>query len=168
MMLQVGRGRSPAQMIIDCAIESDWGSKADHLEALANDAIAAAAKCLDQTIEPDNEVSLLFTDDAQVHQLNLQWRQIDKPTNVLSFAAREADGPATPVLGDIVLAQQTIEREATEQGKTRDDHLTHLIIHGFLHLLGFDHETDDDAEEMEALETKALASLDISDPYAPG
>ena len=165
-MQLAGRGHSPAQMIIDCAIETDWGCEADQLEALADAAISAAIGHLERPVDSENEVSLLFTDDDQVRQLNLQWRQQDKPTNVLSFAAQESGGPETPVLGDIVLARQTIQREATEQGKTFNEHLTHLIIHGFLHLLGFDHETDAEAETMEALETKILASLDISDPYA--
>lgn len=152
-------------MIIDCAFDTQWPAPEASLEQLAVTAIRAAADCLPEDVEPDSEVSLLFTDDAQVQQLNAQWRQIDKPTNVLSFAAREAGGPPTPVLGDVVLARQTIAREAQEQDKSFEDHLTHLIIHGFLHLLGFDHESDDEAEEMEQLERQVLASLGIADPY---
>ncbi|MEP1205744.1 MAG: rRNA maturation RNase YbeY [Rhizobiaceae bacterium] len=152
-------------MIIDCAVESDWWASSDHFEQLTQAAIDAAIAHLDQSFSDESEVSLLFTDDAAVQQLNQQWRQIDKPTNVLSFAAQEGEGPVTPVLGDIVLARQTIEREASEQDKLRDDHLTHLIIHGFLHLLGFDHETDREADEMEHLETEILNQLGIADPY---
>lgn len=164
MIQQDGNGR--AQMIIDCAVETEWWTNQVQLESIARSAINATMGHLDQSITADSEVSLLFTDDARVQQLNKQWRHIDRPTNVLSFAAQEADALPTPVLGDIVLARETIEREASEQGKFREDHLTHLIIHGFLHLLGFDHETDADAHEMETLETIVLEGLEIADPYA--
>ena len=166
MMKLVGGGRRPSKMIIDCAVETKWWSDPAHLEELATSTINGAVRALDHALDADCEVSLLFTDDAQVQQLNEQWRQIDKPTNVLSFAAREAGGPATPALGDIVLARETIEREAAQQNKTPDDHLIHLIVHGFLHLLGFDHETDEEADEMEAVEIKILSQLNIADPYA--
>ena len=155
----------PTDMIIDCAFETQWPQAEARLEQLAVTAIEAAAAGLQEEVESDSEVSLLFTDDDQVRQLNAQWRQIDKPTNVLSFAAREAGGPPTPVLGDVVLARETIAREAQEQCKSFDDHLTHLIIHGFLHLLGFDHISDGEAEEMEQLERQVLAGLGIADPY---
>ena len=153
-------------MIIDCAFETDWWKAEDELERIAQTAIHSASQFLDAVPDPDSEVSLLFTDDAQVRELNRDYRQQDKPTNVLSFAAQEGGGPATLMLGDIVLARQTIEREAGEQDKSRDDHLTHLILHGFLHLLGYDHETDEEAEIMEDLETRILAKLGIADPYA--
>ena len=153
-------------MIIDCAFETDWWKAEDELERIAQTVIHGASQCLDATPDPDSEVSLLFTDDAQVRELNRDYRQQDKPTNVLSFAAQEGGGPATLMLGDMVLARQTIEREAGEQDKSRDDHLTHLILHGFLHLLGYDHETDEEAEIMEDLETRILAKLGIADPYA--
>jgi probable rRNA maturation factor len=109
-----------------------------------------------------------FTDDDAIAAINAEWRGQGKPTNVLSFPA-PADlpvpqGEARP-LGDIVLAHGVIAREAIEQGKTLRDHTVHLIVHGTLHLLGFDHETDDDAQEMEALETSILKGLGISDPY---
>lgn len=164
--MRVGNGLRPSQMIIDCAVETEWWTSQEHLEGLANVAIGSAVDQLNQSFGEDTEVSLLFTDDAQVQQLNLQWRQMNKPTNVLSFAAQEGEGLETPVLGDIVLARETIERESAEQQKARDDHLTHLIIHGFLHLLGFDHETELEAEEMEKLETVILGGLGIADPYA--
>ena len=164
--MRVGNGLRPSQMIIDCAVETEWWTSQEHLEGLANVAIGSAVDQLNQSFGEDTEVSLLFTDDAQVQQLNLQWRQMNKPTNVLSFAAQVGEGLETPVLGDIVLARETIERESAEQQKARDDHLTHLIIHGFLHLLGFDHETELEAEEMERLETVILGGLGIADPYA--
>jgi probable rRNA maturation factor len=153
-------------MIIDCAFESQWWASESDLETLSITAIEAASQHLDETLDADCEVSLLFTDDNQVQQLNADYRNQDKPTNVLSFAAQEGDGPETLLLGDIVLARQTVEREAQEQSKPVTDHLTHLVIHGFLHLLGYDHETEAEAVEMESLETRILADLGIADPYA--
>jgi probable rRNA maturation factor len=113
------------------------------------------------------EVGVQLADDARVRALNLKWRAIDKPTNVLSFPAAESGKIASaPMLGDIVLAFETVEREASEEGKSLAEHFAHLIVHGFLHLLGFDHETAADADRMEAMETRMLASLGIADPYA--
>ena len=152
-------------MIIDCAFETEWWMSESALEKISLVAISAASELLDAAPDKDSEVSLLFTDDQHVHELNRQYRQQDKPTNVLSFAAQEGGGPATLMLGDIVLARQTIEREAVEQDKSREDHLTHLIIHGFLHLLGYDHETDGEAEIMEDLETRVLVTRGIAGPY---
>ena len=153
-------------MIIDCAFETEWWAPESQLEKLSTLAIEATSKSIEEPLEPDNDVSLLFTDDQQIQQLNAQYRQQDKPTNVLSFAAQEGVGPATMILGDIVLARQTIELEAKEQDKSVEDHLTHLVIHGFLHLLGYDHETEEEADIMENLETRILAELGIADPYA--
>lgn len=112
----------------------------------------------------DCELSVNFTDDATIRELNAQWRGIDKPTNVLSF---ETPGPLEKrlALGDIVIAHETTAREAQEQGKSFDAHLTHLIIHGFLHLIGYDHQAPREAEEMEALERRIAAALGLSDPY---
>jgi probable rRNA maturation factor len=114
------------------------------------------------------EIAVLFTDDAAIAEINAEWRGKDQPTNVLSFPTPDdmpvPEGEARP-LGDIVLAHGVIVREATEQGKTLRDHTAHLIVHGTLHLLGHDHETDAEAEEMEALETRILKGLGISDPY---
>ncbi|MBB4063812.1 rRNA maturation RNase YbeY [Gellertiella hungarica] len=114
------------------------------------------------------EVSLVFTDDASIREINSEWRAQDKPTNVLSFPAfpLEPGGKPGPMLGDIVLARETIEREAADLGKPVEEHLTHLLVHGFLHLFGYDHMDAEEAEEMEGLETRILAELGISDPYA--
>lgn len=113
------------------------------------------------------ELSILLTDDKRIRTVNREWRGFDKPTNVLSFPAAPVDRVSqSPVLGDLVLAYETMEREAQDEGKTLGDHLSHLIIHGLLHLLGEDHETAPDAERMEALEIAALAQLGIDDPYA--
>lgn len=116
----------------------------------------------------ESELSLVFTDDAQIRTLNAGYRGKDKPTNVLSFPAFPAKrgAPLPPMLGDVVLASETIRREAALEGKPLDHHIAHLIIHGFLHLIGYDHETDAEADEMESLERRALALLAIPDPYA--
>ena len=153
-------------MIIDCAFDSKWWAPPDELEKLSVAAIEAAGRHIDPPLDTNSEVSLLFTNDEQVKTLNSQWRQQNKATNVLSFASREGPGPQTPVLGDIVLAFQTIARESREQNKLQNDHLSHLIVHGFLHLLGHDHENEAQARDMETLETTILASLGIADPYA--
>lgn len=114
------------------------------------------------------EVSLVFTDDAAIREINAEWRSMDKPTNVLSFPAfpLEPGKMPAPMLGDIVIARETVEREAVDLEKSFDDHLTHLLVHGFLHLFGYDHMETEEAEEMEALETRILAELGLSDPYA--
>lgn len=110
----------------------------------------------------EGDVVVLLADDAHVRQINAQFRQRNRPTNVLSFPAPES---ARPHLGDLILAHGVCAAEATEQGKSLSDHLSHLTIHGVLHLLGHDHEIDDEAETMEAEERRLLASLGIADPY---
>ena len=118
--------------------------------------------------QPDaGQVFLLFTSDADIQVMNRKWRNKDRPTNVLSFPAAEMPVPNGEValLGDVVLAYETVEREAAEQGKTLTAHSSHLIVHGILHLLGYDHETDADANAMENEERRILADLDIADPY---
>lgn len=146
--------------------EGDWA-------ALAERAAAAAGEGEPLLANPRLVVSVLFTSDAEVHVLNREWRQRDKPTNVLSFPmldrgdleALAADGPPE-MLGDIALAHVTCAREAAEKGVPLADHAAHLIVHGLLHLAGHDHVTsDDEAEAMEALETRILAKLGIADPY---
>jgi probable rRNA maturation factor len=116
------------------------------------------------------ELSILFTDDAEVQALNARWRGLDKPTNVLSFPQSgpniAGSGQADGLLGDIVLAAETVAREAELAEKPLEDHMAHLIIHGFFHLLGHDHAVDSEAEEMEQLERAALSRMGIADPYA--
>jgi len=114
-----------------------------------------------------SELSIVFTDDAHVRALNSGWRGKDRPTNVLSFPAfpHGKRGALPPLLGDVVLAAETVAREAAAEGKPLAHHITHLIVHGILHLIGYDHETDAEAEEMEGLERRILAGLDIPDPY---
>jgi probable rRNA maturation factor len=147
--------------------EGGWPNE-DTLRAIVDRAVPVALAEAEVKIVDGVELSLVFTDDDSIQSLNAEWRQKDKPTNVLSFPAFPmAPGDALPpMLGDIVLAYETVQREAELEGKPLENHITHLIIHGLLHLLGYDHETDEEAEEMEALERQALARLAIPDPYA--
>jgi len=147
-------------------------------EARAADAVAAALALTPHAgladAAPLVEVAVRLTDDAEVHQLNRDFRGKDRPTNVLSFPqvqddlleslANSDDGEI--LLGDIVLARETCAREAEEKGISLEDHATHLIVHGALHLVGYDHMDDASAGAMEALEVKALASLGLANPYA--
>lgn len=144
-----------------------WGDEAAWL-ALVQQCCGDVMAHLDLA-DVDSELSVLLTDDARIAVINKQWRQQDKPTNVLSFPALQlapGDRPL-PLLGDLVLAHETIAREAAQFSKSFDNHVTHLIIHGLLHLLGYDHVMDSDAETMENLEKDILAAKGISDPYEP-
>ena len=145
---------------IDVEVESDSWTKAlpDVLHLVEGAAAAALSGA-----ERAGEVAVLLTDDDSVRDLNARFRGKDAPTNVLSFPA-----PENPegLLGDIALALGVMVREAAEQGKPLSDHLQHLVIHGVLHLIGYDHETDGDAERMESLERQLLAGLGVPDPYA--
>lgn len=151
---------------IDISVEAGEWPSAEWISQVSSRALCATVPHLPQALPEGAEVSLVFTNDDHVQALNRQWRDQDKPTNVLSFAANEGSGPVTPLLGDVILAFETVTREAEAQNKTFEDHLTHLLIHGFLHLLGYDHIDGDEAEKMEMLETLVLASLGIADPYA--
>ncbi|WP_394178789.1 rRNA maturation RNase YbeY [Marinomonas posidonica] len=111
------------------------------------------------------EVTIRIVDEAESQALNHEYRGKDKPTNVLSFPFESPPGIELPLLGDLVICQQVVAKEAIEQDKAQFDHWAHMTIHGILHLRGYDHINDDDAEEMENLETELLASLSISDPY---
>ena len=147
-----------------------WINEPD-AEAVIQRAIAAAASAADADVD-DAELAVMLTDDAGIRTLNKDFRGIDKPTNVLSFPALQPTGTSSPdeaprMLGDIAIAYETLRREADAEHKPFDHHLTHLTVHGFLHLIGYDHETDGDAEEMENLERRILAQLGIPDPYAP-
>jgi probable rRNA maturation factor len=126
-------------------------------------AIAAAAAALSTA---DGEVSILLTDDKAIRALNRDWRGIDKPTNVLSFPAPDATPGATPkMLGDIVMAYETLAQECDDEGRVFLHHLAHLTVHGFLHLIGYDHQTDAQADEMEGLESKIMTRMNLPDPY---
>jgi len=159
---------------LELDIDAVWPSTIDW-EALATRAAEAAARVAPELAHEHLLVSMVMADDDEVHALNRQWRAKDKPTNVLSFpmlsrkevlaAAANPDAPG--MLGDLILAHGVCTREASEKGIPTEAHATHLVIHGLLHLAGYDHETSDaDAEEMENLERKALAHLALADPYA--
>jgi probable rRNA maturation factor len=146
-----------------------WQTEPD-AEAVIQRSIAAAAQMVDAD-DGEAELAVMLTDDAGIRTLNLNWRGIDKPTNVLSFPALPPTGAAGPddaprMLGDIAIAYQTTRSEADDEQKPFDHHLSHLAVHGFLHLIGYDHENDSDAEKMESLEQAILAQLGIPDPYA--
>lgn len=112
------------------------------------------------------ELSVLLTNDAHQHELNAQWREKQSTTNVLSFPQIEPFAPVCGLIGDISLAYETVAKEAQLEGKSFSDHVSHLCVHGFLHILGYDHLTSDDAEKMEQLEREILSTLEIADPYA--
>lgn len=167
--------------------DAAWLDALDDLESRAESAVLTALKHAGAVSEGGAplEISLVFTDDAEQRALNRAWRGKDRPTNVLSFPNMDGpnmdgpdmDGPnlesgenagVPRLLGDVVLARETVLREAAEQDKSAADHTSHLLVHGVLHLLGYDHEHPDEAEEMESLEREVLARLGIADPYATG
>ena len=151
---------------IDIAIIVNDDAWPGNLDARAEEAVLAALRLAKPKIKGAAELSILLTNDEEQHALNKEWRGKDSSTNVLSFPQIEPFGPVVGILGDITLARETLEREAVEQGVTFEAHFTHLVVHGFLHILGYDHLTDDEAETMESLETAILATLGIDDPYA--
>jgi len=153
-------------VVADC-----WQTEPD-AEAVIHRAIEAAAELTDADVG-EAELAVMLTDDSGIQTLNSNWRGIDKPTNVLSFPALQSEGTGGPddaprMLGDIAIAYETTRKEADDEAKPFDHHLSHLAVHGFLHLIGYDHETDDEAEAMEDLEREILARLGIPDPYADG
>ena len=138
------------------------------LRRAARDALAEARADGWKGSRVGHEISFVLTDDKRMRALNRTYRGKDKPTNVLSFAALDADRPKAGMpwlLGDVILAAGVIAREAKAQRKKLDHHLSHLAVHGVLHLLGYDHEVDKEAEAMEALEVAALAGMGIANPY---
>jgi probable rRNA maturation factor len=156
-----------APLTVDITIETkEWQRLLPDAEAVARRAAEAAWRSLGPT-GAAAEISILLADDETVRQLNKRHRRLDRPTNVLSFpldTASPAGGPPT-MLGDVVLASGVVAREAATQGKAVGAHLSHLVVHGVLHLLGYDHETDPEAETMEALEVRTLAGLGVPNPY---
>jgi probable rRNA maturation factor len=158
----------PLDIEIDLAVEAgDWPGEPE-LSALAFRAVEATLEEVGARAGPNVELSLVFTNDKHIRKLNAEWRGKDKPTNVLSFPAFPVTPGASlpPMLGDIVLAAETVRSEAELEGKPVEHHISHLIVHGLLHLMGHDHEDDEEAEQMEGLERRALARLAIPDPYA--
>jgi probable rRNA maturation factor len=173
-------GASARDLDISISLEAgDWEVVVADVEQRIETAARAAFDAAERPSVLDGapaEMSLVLADDALVRTLNRDYRDKDKPTNVLSFALLDdlddtdddlARDEGMPILiGDVILAFETVQREAREQGKSVGDHLTHLVIHGVLHLLGYDHLSDPDADRMERLETSILARLGIADPYA--
>jgi probable rRNA maturation factor len=154
--------RRPA-LAVDIVIESPLWKAQRGADAMLRRALAAAAGL----VPSDGELAVVLTDDAAIRALNRDWRGKDAATNVLSFPAKEArpDRRAPRLLGDVVIAYETVAREAAAEGKPFMHHLAHLAVHGFLHLVGYDHEANEDADAMEGLEIAILARLDVPDPY---
>jgi probable rRNA maturation factor len=152
---------------IELTVEAGAWPPKRRLRALVGKALRSAA-AVGAVADGASELSVVFSDDAHVRKLNGDWRGKDKPTNVLSFPAfpLQPGQALPPMLGDIVLAYETVAGEAERDGKPLEHHISHLVIHGLLHLLGHDHDEDAAAEAMETLETRALARLAIPDPYA--
>ncbi|HYD39171.1 MAG TPA: rRNA maturation RNase YbeY [Allosphingosinicella sp.] len=161
-------------ILVDADVSGDWDSRTDWA-TLAETAVRAALAQSEAFALLEGpaaaEVSVKFTDDAEVHRLNATWRRKDKATNVLSFPMIDLSAPldhagGDMLLGDIVLAHGVCAREAAEKGVSVADHARHLVVHGMLHLLGYDHERGEaEAEAMEAAERRALAELGVADPY---
>ncbi len=152
---------------VDIVVNAPAWEAVPELEALAGRVVAEAKARSRVRLAKDCELCISFCDDAEIRALNAQWRGQDKPTNVLSFPT---PGPLAkkPLLGDIVIAFETVASEAREQDKSLADHAAHMIIHGFLHLIGYDHETTDEAEIMEALERRVAKALGMNDPFEGG
>jgi probable rRNA maturation factor len=159
-MPSAARRTRPAPAI-DIVVESpSWRSESD-AAAVIRRAIGQAAAMTDATTGP-SELAVMLCDDATMRELNGRWRGRPEPTNVLSFPA----AGRSQTLGDIAIAYETTAREAQAEDKSFADHLAHLAVHGFLHLLGYDHQSDAEAAAMERLEVAILARLGVADPYA--
>lgn len=172
-------GRGPGLSLDVHVADRAWVALLPELGRLLSDTAAAVAPVLAERMTAAGalapaDVSVRLAGDAEVRKLNRTWRGIDGATNVLSFAAWWDDGcpapaPGQPVaLGDVILARETLVAEAKAQNKPVADHFTHLLLHGLLHLLGYDHQKPEDAARMEALEVRLLAGLSVPDPYGPG
>ena len=148
------------KMIIDLQIACEQESGLPTAEQIEQWATAAVQPQSDEV-----EMTVRIVDEAESHALNLNYRGKDRPTNVLSFPFECPDEVELPLLGDLVICRQVVEREAQEQGKPLMAHWAHMVVHGSLHLLGYDHIEDDEAEEMESLETQIMIGLGFVDPY---
>jgi probable rRNA maturation factor len=152
-------------------VVADCWSAEPEADAIIHRAIEAASRMVDDDTA-DAELAVMLTDDTGIRTLNNNWRGFDKATNVLSFPALQPpEGAEVPddmpvMLGDIAIAYETTRREADEEEKPFAHHLSHLAVHGFLHLVGYDHENAEEAEEMEQMEREILSTLGIPDPYA--
>jgi probable rRNA maturation factor len=150
--------RRLAAPVIDVRRQSPlWDAEPSAVQTVCTAIQAAAA-----LTPADGEIGVLLADDAALRELNRVWRGVDRPTNVLAFSAAR---PSGALIGDIAVAYETARRESIEENKAFLDHLAHLAVHGFLHLMGYDHATDSQADAMEGLEREALSRLEIADPY---
>jgi len=149
---------------IDVIVEAAQWDACANAETIVRDAIVQAAGALDKP--PHGALVVLLTDDAAIQRLNATWRGLDKPTNVLSFPGADTPGDGLRHLGDVAIAYETTAREAHAEDKPIAHHVAHLSVHGFLHLMGYDHESDSEAETMEQLERVILARMGVPDPYA--
>lgn len=148
---------------VDIVVAAPQWERISDAQATVHRAVAAAEIVLESAGE-ERDIVVLLCDDAEMRRLNKAWRGKDSPTNVLSFPT--AQGPTSQNhLGDIAIAFETMAREASDEGKDFSAHLAHLVVHGYLHLVGYDHEADAEAEEMETLERRILTALDVPDPY---
>lgn len=164
---------NPAGNTIDVSVsEPEWTNSHLELEELVENVVQLTLKSARLPEDIRNsplEISVVLANDDLIQVLNREYRDKDKPTNVLTFATLDSDDPVPEdgpfPLGDIILSFQTIDREAREQGKFFKDHFTHMLVHGTLHLVGYDHQTEDDANIMETLEIHILGNLNIQNPY---
>ena len=156
---------NPLSVVVDSRC-SAWRNLVLNAEELCCSAATAAFEA-SGAVSDGTEVSVVLADDEFVQSLNKEWRQQDKPTNVLAFPCKELghSSDTMRLLGDIVIASGVVQREALGENKTVGHHMTHMVVHGTLHLLGYDHISDDEAAEMEGFEIVALAALGIDDPY---
>ena len=156
--------RADLEFGLEIEVEDDaWTAALPDAETLCEIAARAALA----HVGKGGGINILLTRDEEMRALNGQFRDKDRPTNVLSFPAADFPGPGPKSLGDIALAYGVCAKEAKEQQKPLENHLVHLVVHGVMHLVGYDHETEAEAEAMEAEERIVLAGLDIEDPYAP-
>ena len=165
---QPGRAYPGLAILLDIEDPAWSGILPEPAEPEIQRIIEAAAARAGLSVAIETELGVHLVDDEGVRALNAQWRGKDKPTNILSFPMRQLElGEAPgPLMGDLVLARETLEREAIAEGKTAIDHFRHLLVHGTLHLLGHDHDDDVAADAMEDLEILALSDLSVADPYA--
>ncbi len=161
---------TPQISIVVTVLTPAWRDTLSEAEPLARRAARAALVAAKEGVALPGaaEVGLVLADDATLGRLNRRYRGVEGPTNVLSFAASEGSAPESSgplLLGDVVLAYETVRRESEEQGKRFSDHLCHIVVHGVLHLLGYEHGSEAQAAAMERLEIATLAGLGVSDPY---
>jgi probable rRNA maturation factor len=144
---------------LDLQIACEWENlpSQSQFEAWANAAL--------QTLKPDAELTIRISESQESQQLNHQYRGKNKPTNVLSFPFEVPPGIELPLIGDLIICPEVVLREALEQEKSFHDHFAHMVIHGCLHLMGYDHITSEEADEMETFEKTLLGDLNIADPY---